>query len=92
MVGKHKTDTKQTPGLLAKARPFMLPLLFMLGSVGAYFINAEELMSKDKGQSNVSPQNVFLVQILAYLGIIGFIYLGYFFQTLMDKREAMRLK
>ena len=89
---KNKIVAQKSNKWLRKVRPFMLPLFFVLGSIGAYFINANELMTKVKDQSNVSPQSVFLVQILVYIGIIGFIFLGYKFQSLMDKRAVERVK
>jgi hypothetical protein len=88
MGKKNRKEPQKKSGIVAKLRPFLLPLLFLLGSTGAYFINTNELMSKVKDASNVSPSNVFWIQILVYAGIVGFIFLGYKFQSLLDKREA----
>lgn len=89
MGKKHKqaiVDTKKST-LVQKMRPFMLPLLFLLGSAGAYFINTKDLMGKVRDASNISPQSVFFIQVLVYIGIAVFIFLGYKFQSLLDKRE-----
>jgi len=70
-----------------KIRPFMFPVLFGLGSLGAYYINVNELMSKVGATGNTGVQITWVIQVCTYLCVIGLIVLGYQFEVLLEKRK-----
>lgn len=78
---------KKETGWFPKLRPFLFPLLFGLGSLGAYLINVNDLMATVQNQSNVGVQITWIVQISTYLCVIGLIILGYQLESKLEKRN-----
>ena len=70
-----------------KIRPFLFPILFGLGSLGAYYINVNDLMNKVGTGANSGIQITWVVQVCTYLCVIGLIVLGYQFEDKLEKRN-----
>lgn len=70
-----------------RIRPFLFPVLFGLGGIGAYLINVNGLMNKVQSGSNQGIQVTWLVQVCTYLCVIGLVVLGYQFESKLEKNE-----
>jgi len=68
-----------------KVRPFLFPILFGLGALGAYYINVNDLMNRVQSGSNQGVQITWVVQICTYLCVLGLIVLGYQFEAKLEK-------
>lgn len=92
MSKKHKRNVKKIEpkkaGWFPKLRPFLFPILFGIGALGAYYINTNELMNKVQTSSNVGIQITWVVEVCTYLCVIGLIVLGYQFESKLEKRNA----
>lgn len=84
---KNRLIVKEKKEWFAKVRPFLFPLLFGLGALGASYINANDLMSKVGTGSNQGIQVTWGVQICTYLCVIGLIVLGYQFEAKLEKND-----
>ena len=69
----------------SKIRPFLFPVLFGIGALGAYFINVNDLMNKVGTGANSGIQVTWVVQVCTYLCVIGLIVLGYQFEAKLEK-------
>jgi hypothetical protein len=76
----------------AKLRPFLFPILFGIGGLGAYFINVNDLMNKVGTGANTGIQITWIVQVCTYLCVLGLIVLGYQFEAKMEDRNEARSK
>jgi hypothetical protein len=70
-----------------KIRPFLFPVIFGLGALGAYYINVNDLMNKVGSTANSGVQITWFIQICTYLCVIGLIVLGYQFEAQLEKRK-----
>lgn len=70
-----------------KIRPFLFPLIFGLGALGAYYINVNDLMNKVGTGANAGVQITGIVQVCTYLCVIGLIILGYEFEKKLEERN-----
>jgi len=84
---KRKVIQPVKSSWFAKVRPFLFFLLFGLGSMGAWLINTNDLMTKVQSGANMGIQITWFVQIFTYLCVIGLIVLGYQFQSKLEERE-----
>lgn len=82
---KHYVPKPKENTWFPKIRPFLFPLLFGLGAVGAYFININDLMSKVGTTANSGIQITWVVEVCTYLCVIGLIVLGYQFEAKLEK-------
>lgn len=71
-----------------KLRPFLFPVLFGLGALGAWLINTNDLMNKVESGANMGIQITWVVQVCTYLCVIGLIVLGYQFQSKLEERNG----
>jgi hypothetical protein len=86
---KHRHQIiKKENKVWPKIRPFLFPVLFGLGSLGAYYININDLMSKVGVGANSGVQITWVVQVCTYLCVIGLIVLGYEFEKKLEGRNA----
>jgi hypothetical protein len=87
MGKKHKRNVKPEPKnkWFPKLRPFLFPILFGIGTLGAYYINENDLMNKVGTSGNVAIQITWIVQLCTYLCVIGLIVLGYQFEARLEK-------
>lgn len=86
MSKKKKLITKEIKrGWFPKLRPFLFPILFGLGALGAYFINVSDLMYKIQTGANEGVQITWIVQVCTYLCVIGLIVLGYQLEAKLEK-------
>jgi hypothetical protein len=83
---RNKIEPKKV-GWFPKLRPFLFPILFGMGAVGAYFINTNDLMNKVQTGANVGVQITWVVEVCTYLCVIGLIVLGYQFESKLEKRN-----
>jgi hypothetical protein len=90
-IGHPKQETKKNTWF-PKVRPFLFPVLFGLGSLGAYYINVNDLMNKVGTSGNVGVEITWVVQVCTYLCVIGLIVLGYQFEAKMEDRNANKVK
>ena len=90
MGKKHKKLIKPEPKnkWFPKLRPFLFPILFGIGAIGAYFINTNDLMNKVQTGANAGIQITWIVEVCTYLCVIGLIVLGYQFESKLEKRDA----
>ena len=88
MSKKNRKVIKEPNKLWSKLRPFLFPVLFGLGSLGAYYININDLMSKVGVGANSGVQITWVVQVCTYLCVIGLIVLGYEFEKKLEERDA----
>ena len=82
-----KVVSVQKNGWFPKLRPFLFPILFGLGAVGAYFINTNDLMNQIQSGGNVGVQITWIVQICTYLCVLGLIVLGYQLEVKLEERN-----
>jgi len=87
-IGKPKQIVpKEKSTWWSKLRPFMFPVLFGLGSLGAYFINVNDLMNNSQWNANSGVRLTWIIEVCTYLCIIGLIVLGYQFQSKLEKQK-----
>jgi hypothetical protein len=84
---KNRLAIKEKKAWFPKLRPFLFPVLFGLGSLGAYYININDLMNKVGVTGNVGVEITWVVQVCTYLCVIGLIVLGYQFQVKLEERK-----
>jgi hypothetical protein len=87
MSKKKRPVIKDPNKWFSKIRPFLFPVIFGLGALGAYFINVNDLMNKVGSTGNSGIQITWFIQVCTYFCVIGLIVLGYQFEAQLEKRK-----